>query len=106
MQAIDRAENDRERREREILDLAAARNEAREIMTDSNRFARSITQRRRQLMEQGNNNIGGRQFAGQMFVIRFGANGRQIISVADVNDRMEPISERRDIVASESSNED
>jgi hypothetical protein len=41
-----------------------------------------------------------------MFVIRFGANGRQVISVADVNDRMEPISERRDIVASESSNED
>ena len=60
MQAIDRAENDRERREREILDLAAARDEAREIMTDSNRFERAITQRRRQLMERGNINIGGR----------------------------------------------
>lgn len=43
MQAIDRAENDRERREREILDLAAARDEAREIMTESNGFARAIT---------------------------------------------------------------
>ena len=54
----------------------AARDEAREIMTDSNRFARAITQRRRQLMDQGNINIGGRQFAGQMFVIRFEPNGR------------------------------
>jgi hypothetical protein len=43
MQAIDRAENDRERREREILDLAAARDEARNIMSDSNGFARAIT---------------------------------------------------------------
>jgi hypothetical protein len=58
------------------LDLVAARDEAREIMTDSNRFARAITQRRRQLMDQGNINIGGRQFAGQMFVIRFEPNGR------------------------------
>jgi hypothetical protein len=60
MQAIDRAENDRERREREILDLAAARDEAMNIMSDSNGFARAITERRRQLMEQGNINIGGR----------------------------------------------
>ena len=57
-------------------------------------------------MERGNINIGGRQFAGQMFVIRLGPDGRQVISVADVNDRMEPFSDRRDIVASESSNED
>jgi hypothetical protein len=42
MQAIDRAENDRERREREILDLAAARDEARAVMSDSNGFARAI----------------------------------------------------------------
>ena len=41
MEAIDRAENERERREREILDLAAARDEARDI--NSNGFERAIS---------------------------------------------------------------
>jgi len=51
-----------------------------EIMSENGMIGRAVAERRRRMMEYGNINLGGRQYAGQMFVIRIGPNGEQIIN--------------------------
>ena len=60
------------------------------------------------MMENGNLNVGGRQYAGQMFIIRMGPNGQQIISVGGLPDMTNEEGRRNigDNIHSDSSSEE
>jgi hypothetical protein len=71
-------------------------------------IGRSLAERRRMMMENGNLNVGGRQYAGQMFIIRMGPNGQQIISVGSLPDMTNEEGRRNinDNIHSDSSSEE